>query len=252
MTMSSAKCAGVKMAKRSQTRSELVMRLREQIDLLTFYCENFDDGKTMLAKPMATVLRILLHTSAQKNSNTIALTDHLGLRNGRWRSVAALGDPRSHPITCTLIGVLVHAEIGPDGSSALSLQSFPYLSGLDRGLRRIPFVNWWTEPIAYNHARRVAFSRMDVVRKVTDTDGGAHVDGSLDADYIAFKDGEFLGMCGKLDQKSLKITLGHERGDPLTGAVAATIRAIAHEVLLTLQSTAPEAFSRPYTFKPRG
>jgi hypothetical protein len=237
------------MGKQRQTQSELWAQLCDQIDLLILYCENFDDGKEVVAKPMATALRVLLHSNSNPKSNSRALLDQLGLRAKRWRNVAQLGHPREHKFPCTVVGFSVSMVVG---SSERSARCTPILRGLEEGLRRSPFPTWWTEPVAYNGVSGKVFSRMDIVRHVADTDGGAHVDGALDDSYASFRGGDFLSVRAAWGAEYIGISLNREQGVPIAGAAWAAIRTIAHETLISLQEWAPRGFRQPYEWKTPG
>ncbi len=236
------------MGKQKQTSSELWVQLCDQTDLLMLYCAHFDEGKEVVAKPMATTLRVLLHSNPNPKSSSRALLDHLGLRIGRWRNVAQPGHPRDHKFPCTVVGFHVSMVVGKSERSA---RCTPILRGPDDGLRRSLFPTWWTEPVAYNGATGKVFSRMDVVRHVADTDGGAHVDGSLDDSYADFRGGDFLGVRAAWGPGLVGISLDRDQGAPIAGAPWAAIRTIAHETLVSLQERAPRGLRQPYVWKRR-
>lgn len=90
-------------------------------------------------------------------------------------------------------------------------------------MRSVPFTSWWCDPVLKDVKGR-KFSRLDLVSHVADTDGGAHVDPSLDEAYMALS-----------RQNSLGWVLGDGR-TPLEGRPElACARQIAHEVLTTLR-----------------
>ena len=45
------------------------------------------------------------------------------------------------------------------------------------------FIKWWEQNIIFKDSRGNIFTRKDLVRNVTDKDGGAHVDPSLQEAY---------------------------------------------------------------------
>lgn len=232
------------MAKKNLTNAELQGHLKEQISLLIAYCAQFDAGQKIMVKPMATCLRVLLHS---KGNNARALLDQLRLRTDiRWRSVAQAGHPRHHRFHCSIIGFHVQMTAG---TSERSSGCDPILATPSEiAVRRTPFPQWWTEPIAYDQKKEKVFSRMDIVRHMTDTDGGAHVDPGIDIDYSDLQDGGFLNIGMVASQSVIGISLGGQ-GEPIRGAAAAAIRTIAHETLLTLSERAPQYFTQPYDWK---
>jgi hypothetical protein len=90
---------------------------------------------------------------------------------------------------------------------------------------------------------------MDIVLHVADTDGGAHVDPSLEESYSGFRGGDFLGVRAAWGPGFAGISLDRDRGVPIPGAPWAAIRTIAHETLLSLRERVPRALKRPYEWK---
>lgn len=80
-------------------------------------------------------------------------------------------------------------------------------------------------------------SRMDIVRAVADTDGGAHIDPGFTRLYHRFRTGEFLGWMCSIEGKE---------GALIASPQFACIRAIAHELLLSLKEYAPWSFEDGY------
>lgn len=97
-------------------------------------------------------------------------------------------------------------------------------------MQRVPFVNWWNDPVLKDN-RGHTFCRRDLVRHVADTDGGAHVDPELDEAYMALSRGNSLGwFFGNGDVVSAL------EGRP----ELACMRQIAHELLSTVHQFVPE------------
>jgi hypothetical protein len=205
-----------------RSRSELQQALTEQIDLLTSYCKHYDKGESAYCKPMAATLRMLLHETRMSRS----LLGQLHLRIGRFFTVAPALNPRNLLSECGLL--ILDATAG---------KWLPNLQVLEGRQSRTPFPEWWARPIAKGKARQ-QMTRMDIVCAVADMDGGAHVDGSLPNLYRSFQSGEFFGWTPALDGPA---------GAPqyIHSPQYACIRAISHEVLLTLQKYRPEIFARP-------
>lgn len=229
------------MAKKNLTIIELREHLKEQISLLVAYCAQYDAGQKIMVKPMATSLRVLLHSNGK---NAHALLDQLDLRtNVRWRNVASAGHPKNHRFHCSIIGFHVEMKVGTDERTS---GCDPILATpSERAVRRTSFSQWWTEPIAYAKETGTVFSRMNIVRHMTDTDGGAHVDPSIDSSYSDFLDGDFLNLGTVMSKSIVGISL-NGAGEPIRGAAAAAVRTITHETLLTLSERVPDYFAQPY------
>jgi hypothetical protein len=219
--------------------------LEEQVHLLTVYCQRFDDGDEVMVKPMATALRVLLHSNPNPKSSSRALLDHLGLRSGRWWDIAGPLGNSSHPNHCALVAYQL-ANVGGD----IQVTCLPKFTALHDHKKRIAFDEWWTRPVARNSLSREAFSRMDIVRGVADTDGGAHVDAAVEDRYARFRSGEFLsfraasgapGSGAVFLKDSADIS-----GELIMGAHIAAVRTIAHETLQTLNCHAPRSFRHPF------
>lgn len=198
--------------------NEIRSALLEQVALLQSYCDHYDAGAEMYCKPMATTLRTLLHHEKTSSS----LLQQLGLRSGRFFSMAPPLNPRNRLTECNLVYLRFEA-----GKAAY----LPQLEALP-GARRKPFSEWWISPIVKGKGG-VTLSRMQIVRAVTDQDGGAHVDPKITPTYAAFRSGEVLGWA-----------LSTDGADPdlVHSPQYACIRTIAHETLLTLKQYAPWCF----------
>jgi hypothetical protein len=116
---------------------------------------------------------------------------------------------------------LIHTRVGPTGSG--------WNAPLDnaRIQRWLPFQEWWNA-VVYRDDRREPFTRENLVTYVTNQDGGAHVDPSMDESYARLKRNESHGW-RRVDAE------GH--ASPLSDAVGASLRQIGYEVLRTLAPT---------------
>jgi hypothetical protein len=214
--------------KRSTTRKsrdELLTDLSEQIELLCAYCEAFDGGKAVMAKPMATALKVLLYGGQGKSQ---ALLHQLGIRQRRFFDSAQPFRPGSRFAQCQLAAL--HVRSG-DASY------MPLLSDLPYALARTDFPDWWTSPVVRDNKNRT-FSRLQIVQEVRDTDGGGHIDAELGEEYADFKSGRYMGW-------RLRTAAGNKHvADPHL----ACVRQIAHETLLTLKEAASEQFKTAYVY----
>jgi len=191
------------------------------------YCKHFDSGEPEFSKPMATAVRVLLHQT--RNSHSVL--HQLNLRSGRYFAVSPPLNPRNLLSECNLVVM----RVGPTGAIYL-----PQLEFLPVGKSRMPFPEWWTGPVA-KAQDKVTMSRMDIVCAVANMDGGAHIDPSFTALYERFRTGEFLGWRAMREG---------EPGELISSPQYACIRAIAHELLLTLGKYAPWCFRAPYQAVP--
>lgn len=229
----------------TQTRAELRDALQEQVSLMVHYCASYDSGHLAFAKPMATSLRITLHHAGRSNS----LLQQLGLRDCRFYSAPGRHGPNTVPIGCALTPMSFSPERGG--------HYVPLLAPPDNRSRLL-FPEWWTG-VVLRAPTGETMSRMDIIKAVTDTDGGAHVDPGLAPTYAAFRSGHLLGQQAVPigdGQIRLTIPILQTRGQTdasqenyeglLTSPQYPSVRTVTHEVLLTLQKSAAWCFSAPY------
>ena len=208
-----------------RTPLDLKAALVEQVTLLIAYCEHYDRGELEFCKPMATAVRVLLHQSKSSQS----VLHQLGLRSGRYFTVAPPINPRNLLSECNLLSI--HLSAG----TAMYLPKLAMISG---SKNRKPFCEWWTSPVA-KAQNKESMSRMDIVQAVAGMDGGSHVDSGFTPLYQRFRSGEFLGWYALTGGED------HEKA-LLTSPQYACIRTIAHELLLTLKQYAPWCFLKHY------
>ena len=194
-------------------KSELRDELYEQLALLRNACRAYDGGLEAIAKHISVNLRVLLHLHGQSR----ALLDQLGLRQGRFADTAGSLNPNNLLPECNLIG----GRIGDEGGRYLPLVS---MGGGPLPPRLIPFVEWWNDPVLKDNLGN-KLCRREIVLNVANTDGGGHVDPTLDAAYMNLSRANGLGWT--FSDGQIQSAFG---GRPELGC----IRQIAHELLVTL------------------
>ncbi|HEX9050370.1 MAG TPA: SEC-C metal-binding domain-containing protein [Anaeromyxobacter sp.] len=198
------------MQKRLLAGPDLRAHLEDQLGFLKASAAAFDAGNTREAMRLAVTLRILLHDTKHSRS----LLGQLG-RKGEQFWDSAVPDK---PGNLLAYGGLVAVHAAPGHPKYA-----PLLDDFD-GASRIDFGTWWNAPVLREQSGP-ALSRCDVVLTAANQDGGAHVDPRLDERYARFAHDNALGVLGGDGAGPVR---------PLDGAVAATLRQIAHEVLRTL------------------
>lgn len=198
------------MPKRPLAHPDLRAHLEEQLAFLKASAAAFDAGHAGEAKRLAVTLRVLLHDKKQSRS----LLGQLGRKTEKFWDTAVPDKPGNLLPYGGLVAV--HAAPGAPKYAPL-LDDFAGASQTD-------FETWWNAPVL-REPFGPAMSRRDVVLTAADQDGGAHVDPDLDEGYARFAHDNALGVLGGDETGTLR---------PLQGAVGATIRQIAHEVLRTL------------------
>jgi hypothetical protein len=194
-----------------RSRTDLLAELHDQTSLLIHACHSYDQGLKSIGKHIALSLRVLLyhHGSSQ------ALLQQLGMLSSRFLDTA--GD--LHPRNVLPENSLCFMRIGSNGDY------LPRCMGGRLHESWIPFVKWWNKPVVKDvHCH--LFHRRDLILNVADTDGGAHVDPSLDEAYMELSKNNSLGWI--LNKGDMEI--------PFSSPIMPCVRQIAHEVLETLKT----------------
>lgn len=204
-----------------QSSADLRQHLADQIGFLESSADAFDADFHGEAKRLATTIRVLLHDTRHSKS----LLGQLGMKDVLFFDSAHPRHPRAVTTYCGLTVLMM----GP--------QTHKYVPMLDDTLdgpkRPLPFEAWWDSTVIVDNTHR-RFTRKNLVLAVANQDGGAHVDPTLDEHYARLS-----------RRNSLAWYHVPNRGPtvPVDGAVPATIRQIAHELLKT--------FRPGYTKKPQ-
>lgn len=196
-----------------QTREELQDQLAEQIGLLESLGDQYDDGNTSMAKPLAVTLRTLLHDT----ETSYSLLGQLGLKKGTlfWSTAQRYYPTNAMPY-CALVSICVLEN---------DVSCVPLLDGVPEGsVRQDDFWSWWSEVIFIDiHGTR--FNRQDIVLYIANQDGGGHVDPKLDEEYARLSRHGSMGLTVNVNGKEV----------PIMKPERPAVRQIAHEVLKTLK-----------------
>jgi hypothetical protein len=175
----------------------------------------------LLANIIALSLRVLLHHHGQSRS----LLEQLKLRQISFYDSAGPLKLGNLLTECNLVIL----RVGPEGGNYIPQVLCP---PPPRAPKKVRFVDWWNAPVLKDNKGRT-FSRREIVKNIADTDGGAHVDPSLDEAYIDLSRNNSLGWV--FQKGNIEKTF---EGRP----ELACVRQIAYEVLLTLKEKAPKYF----------
>lgn len=197
-----------------QTEDPLVPRTAEElkdsyefvIQTLKENAEKYDNGGKEAAADIALKLRILLWDKGRNKS----ILGQMGLKEKFWDTATIGADPLLPyaGLVSVMRGYVPHLDdFGPDA----------------RGL--IPFGDWWSKQIVIDDRNALQFNRERIVLEIADTDGGAHIDPQLKAQYAELKRGNPIGW---------KIGAQPDVWVDLKDVHHASVRQIAHEVLKTL------------------
>lgn len=100
--------------------------------------------------------------------------------------------------------------------------------------KKMSFTTWWEEVVIQDMNREV-LTRKEVVLAMANKDGGSHIDPELTAKYADITRFNSMGL-------EIKARNMEESKAPDNDVAAATVRQIAHEVLLSLQDAFSEMF----------
>jgi hypothetical protein len=190
--------------------NDLQEALAEQCMALRASARSFDEGQAWEAKRMSSALFMLLNSAGRSQS----ILRRLSLRDTLL-------------FTSTSRGL---SEIAPDVTlAAIELDAqaaryVPFCIDADMVLpwsRDLPFDQWWGEPI-YRAPDGATMTRDNLVFYMRSQDGGGHVD-------------PFLSNPSYIHLKTNADPRFASAGKPLQGALPASMRQIAHEVLVTLE-----------------
>lgn len=194
------------MSQVKQTISELEEHLRDHFLFLRASSEAFDAGRTGEAKRIAVSLRVMFHDTKTSHS----LLGQLNRLSGHFISTAMPHAPENQSTHGGLI------------MTAMKGNATTYNAPLDESItfRWLAFDEWWTE-VVFVDDRREVLTRRNLVRAVSDQDGGAHVDPSLSETYARLSRHNSLGWVINPGDYSIP------------NAERAAVRQISHEVLKT-------------------
>lgn len=196
--------------------TDRMAQLGEQLHFLRASCDAFDKGFEIEAKRVAVCLRTLLHDTRKSRSLLFQLD---WLHGFSFHSTAADVTTWAPNSSCAALVVLTGEG---NGARWLPKCAFPNDGST---VRLLPFDEWWSEWVLLNGSNG-RFSRRDLVLEVANTDGGAHVDPSLDAAYHTLISGK----------ATTELWVGPPTTDNPRRMVLITLRQIAHELLETIRA----------------
>jgi hypothetical protein len=204
-----------------RTHSELGRYLAEQLYFLDRSCAEFDRGADIEFRRLAHSLRILIHETGVSH----ALLSQMGIRNQVQMYESTTGIP---------------VEGNENGTWSLAvITGGRYLPKLDDSLvcdfggvrSLVPFEDWWTRPVLQSKDGHT-FTRESLVLVVANQDGGSHVDVRLNDGYLLLTSGQGFGFS----------FVSTDQARPQPSPSPASVRQIAHEVLVSLALAMPQAF----------
>ncbi len=206
------------MTKYVKTKKELLGHLLIQISFLERSASWYDNGAEEEAIRLATTIRILVHDT----ENSHSLLSQLDKKDILFYDSAIKYIPNACQTFC-LTSIRMSTKEGAQYKAPLD----------DRNMEKIDFIKWWEQNIIFKDSRGNIFTRKDLVRNVTDKDGGAHVDPSLQEAYANLS---------RFNLTGLKLYVNGKQRSFKNTPVLPSIRQITHEVLKTLNDEFPTLF----------
>jgi hypothetical protein len=243
MVLDSVKLFVVEMPKYTLTKKELHRHLLEQLQFLKASAAAYDNGFEGEAKRLATTIRVLLHDTkssksllhqlgikgALKMHNTAHPLDLRNLAPHQGLVVLRLDVPgnTAGAITFSLGGKQPPYTPGPSDSARARMTYVPRVTAPPRTTpTTTSFAKWWEE-IVIKDGQGQTFSRKDLILALADKEGGAHVDPALDEQYARLT---------RFYSQGYQVVTGGAVLPPANSLVYASVRQIAHEVLVSIES----------------
>jgi len=196
------------------TKEDLIIQLQEQLKILALLCSQYDQKNDFLYKEIAVKLRLLLHNT----KNTKSLLAQIGLENIEFRTSAKnISEQASQGIYKAPI-CMTFRTFPDDPPVRIDPELIPILYTTN-------FADWWEHEAMMYDTDNVTYTRKQLILEVANTDGGAHVDASLNATYHAITRVSGSGISYKLP----------DADEVYLNPVPALIRQIGHEVISTFK-----------------
>ncbi|MGP8189074.1 MAG: hypothetical protein ACLQG5_04040, partial [Methanobacterium sp.] len=208
-----------------QTQEDFRKHLEEQIGFLLRSAESYDEGYKSEAKRMAVVMCVLLH---DRGDNTVSLLTHLNKKDMLFYDTAPDLDPRDILAKSTLAHMFMTFGNGEGNCEYLpNLNENP----VTKKNVKVSFEDWWDKEVIKDMSG-TTFTRNELVTKVCNQDGGAHIDAKLNKKYADLT-----------RNNSMKITYQiNDKGGPIPDVELASVRQISYEVLKSLKDEFPTFF----------
>ena len=236
------------MAGYEQTDEDLRNHLCDELRFLRASAASFDGGQEGEAKRLATTVRVLLHDTKQSESllqqlklkqaigmyntahpfNPNNLAPHQGLVVMRMDVPPNVGGS----LTVTLLGEGQPYTDAPPDKPRARVAYVPRVHMPDGpwAPTRVPFTTWWEEIVIKDRQGNV-FTRKDIVLAMANKEGGAHVDPKLDEAYAKLT---------RFHSQGWQVRTDTIRQPPDNSLVAASVRQIAYEVLVSIEQSFPK------------
>lgn len=211
--------------------SELREKLQEQIQLLQYYCEQYDNGKKIFVYPMSTTLRILLKdtkkcVSLLKQLNikdTLLFVDSAHhCKNGVCCWEICDNTHNIAAIDGAVYAGLVAKRLRQQGNTLETTLKPLCQFSLAPQPKMVNFDQWYDEEVLDDTENKM--SRKNIIENIAEKAGGCHVDTDMTIEEAKFRIPE-----------SLKIIINSQQVAFNPAPIYVSLRQIAWEVLESLK-----------------
>ncbi len=199
-------------------RPALIQKLKDQLELLHMLGEAFDSGARVVAYPLATTIRVLVHQTGSSH----ALLAQLGeLSKMRFLDTALPIDPRN--LLQAHGGLVVMKMASGTGIEWVPRKEVPPMPHAQP--HEVPFRSWWESDINRDSDGNL-WSRRSMVLSIANKEGGAHIDPTQPLDIHAIEEENSMGWTYNDSLVS---------GQPASnGPLLPSIRQVAYELELSI------------------
>lgn len=207
----------------SNIENNLEEKYDEFLELLSVLCNSYDSlDKEVLALPISTAIRILVHDTEKSTS----LLKHLRKKDVNFFSTNHI--TKNEAIH---LGLVRRVNVGVNNGVGGEARYWPLCNEkyfpMPSSKTSIPFLEWWEIEVIFSSPSS-SLTRKELVLAVANKDGGAHFDSKVQKKYDDFRH-SWSGGSTLVGIKS-----GIKRGyDNIP--IYPAIRQIGHELLCTLK-----------------
>lgn len=166
----------------SRPIGDLEKQFEDQLELLILACKSYDAGHEVVGKHIALSLRVFLHGTERSQS----LLSLVGLKDISF--IDSSGGIRFDNLLTS--SSLTLTKLSTNDPRFVPRCLFPDNPAIPK--RGATFSDWWTQIVIVD-TNGHQFSRREIVLNVANTDGGAHVDPTLDEAYMQLSRHNSLG-----------------------------------------------------------
>lgn len=212
-------------------QSELREKLQEQIQLLQYYCEQYDNGKKIFVYPMSTTLRILLKDTKKcvsllkqlniKDTSLFVDSAH-HCKNGVCCWEICDNTHNIAAIDGAVYAGLVAKRLGQQGNTLETTLKPLCQFSLAPQPKMVNFDQWYDEEVLDDTENKM--SRKNIIENIAEKAGGCHVDTDMTIEEAKFRIPE-----------ALKIIINSQQVAFNPAPIYVSLRQIAWEVLESLK-----------------